>query len=540
MALVGDELAKILHTVGIYETVTCGCKGFRRKMNRRGITWCENHVPEILAHMKQQAQKRKIWYLFNETVARGMIDMAIKRARKSKDRPLADFFERVYCINLRRRPDRKKRVQSELRKHGWPFQDIEWIDAVDGKNVPVAPWWKAGGGAWGCYRSHLRLIEECLNDGVESVLLLEDDMTIDKDFVKQVTEFCKQVPEDWGMLYLGGQHLYVNQQAPTVVKGTNGLVYRPYNVNRTHAWALRGDTMRKAYKHLNRKDWQGNMHIDHHLGRMHQRREDPIYCPNEWLIGQADGKSNISGREIDRRFWTPAETYEHHKPDNVPFVAVVGLHSSGSSCLAGVLYHLGVYLGDKLVGYYGNDPDKNCGFEAVGLRDICEGAIPFPAREYKWPRHKIWNKLRGWINTNRRHASEKGTIAGGKYPMLCRMGNQLMNICGSSLRVIHITRPTDESIESLVRRAKQYDSTAVAEHQQWLEKGKEQFLKDVKKDQLLEVAYADLLANPKKEVERIAEFLELKPDVHATARACSYVKPEMRNVVIEEDEYKEV
>ncbi len=42
--------------------------------------------------------------------------------------------------------------------------------------------------------------------------------------------YVRELPEDWGLAYLGGQHLYAAKHPP---KKISDRVYRPYNVNRT-------------------------------------------------------------------------------------------------------------------------------------------------------------------------------------------------------------------------------------------------------------------------------------------------------------------
>ncbi len=447
---------------------------------------------------------------------------------------LKNFFERVYCINLDRRPDRWKQFIEGL-PADWPFKQPERWPAVDGKKCPPPPWWSQGGGAWGCYRSHLQIIEKCLNEGVESVLILEDDAICCEGFRDKVQRFLEALPSDWGMLYLGGQHLFVRDHPP---KAVNEHVFRPYNVNRTHAYALRGEVMRAVYRHLCRNHWKSKHHIDHHYGTMHMEQKWPIYCPGEWLVGQREGASNIAGREYDNpRFWPNAADVAKFIPDRFPFVAVVGLHSSGSSCLAGVLHHLGIHMGNTFVGYYGrdpNNPDKKCGFEAIGLAQICEWAIPFPVVGWLQPESKITDRLREWINARRREAAERRTIAGGKYPLLCRLGNPLRAVCGDQLRVIVSERPVDESIQSLIRReGSRRDPEQLELHQRWLEAGKRKLVEAMPSDRVLVVPYHELLTNPRAQVERICAFLQISPTEEQIQRAVEWPQPRHCHVKLE-------
>jgi len=322
----------------------------------------------------------------------------------------------------------------------------------------------------------------------------------------------------------------IDKQAP---KKINKAVFQPFNVNRTHCFGIRSTEMlRTVYKHLNRNDWHKAQHIDHHLGRLHQQRSRRIYCPWEWLVGQAEGQSNISGRTPPERFWAPAEQLESFDPKSTPLVAVLGLHASGSSAMAGVLYHLGLHLGNELLGYWGKDPDQNCGFEAVGLMAICQEAIPFPTTKLAIPKGQLWAKLKAFINEKRREAFFKGTTAAIKYPQLCRCGDQLRNICGDQLRVVHIKRPLAHSIKSMVNRAdvkedpKCSDETVEA-HQRWLWEGKEELIESLPSKQVLTVNFETLLSHPRVVVTKLKKFLKLKPTKEQVDKAVAYVKPDL-------------
>jgi hypothetical protein len=233
----------------------------------------------------------------------------------------------------------------------------------------------------------------------------------------------------------------------------------------------------------------------------------------------------------DHKLGFPNHAADSVNPREEPFVAVLGLHSSGSSCLAGVLYHLGLHLGNKLVGYYGDQPDQGkCGFEAEGLAAICEQVIPFLSTEYRMNQAAIWLHLCGWINQKRREAARRGTIAAGKYPQLCRLGRQLMNLCGDRLHVIVSERPIEESILSLQRRCPERSPEEVERHQRWLEEGKQRILDRLDPSRKLIVNYSQLLAAPREEAERIARFLRLTRDEARMEAVIKWVDPGKRHI----------
>ena len=222
----------------------------------------------------------------------------------------------------------------------------------------------------------------------------------------------------------------------------------------------------------------------------------------------------------------PLSSEDHSGRLAVPFVAVIGLHRSGSSCLAGVLHHLGVHMGEMLAGY-----EPTGGFEAVELMRLCESAYPFPSTEPAMPQAKIAAELRRYVAKACTTAARRGSrLAGGKYPQLCAMGAELQDACGGQLRIVHIERPLQESMASLKERSrKETDFLAasdaeVEQVQRWLWHEKQEFLKQVSH---VDVTFADLLAAPRREVERIASWLEIAPSEEAIGKAVAHVQPSM-------------
>ena len=430
-------------------------------------------------------------------------------------------FERVVCVSLARRAGRWKEFQARV-PDDWPFREIENFKAVDGKKCPAPNWWRPGNGAWGCYKSHLNILEQCLQDDVDSCLFLEDDAVFCDDFREKVRTFFDKLPDDWRMVYLGGQHLQAEMFPPVQV---NAHVYQPFDVNRTHAFAIRGRAMMEVvYKHLNAfKDWRKGNHIDHHLGRLHRQRYYPIYCPSQWLIGQEENYSDISRKYLRRRFYPAANSYDAVAED---YIVVLGLHRSGSSCLAMMLHKLGIHMGKNLVGIEGV---RGGGGEAAGLMKICEKAMPFPGRNLKGWTGSVQAALLTWIRESQREAKHYGNPAGGKYPHLCALAGQLESTLQGRMKVIHIDRPLEESIASLVRRDPNREPRELESLQRFLWDCKVAFLKTTQAP-VLNVEYDDVLANPREVVGRIVSFLGINPSKAQINHAVAHPRKEHRSV----------
>jgi hypothetical protein len=438
---------------------------------------------------------------------------------------LRDYFERVVCINLDRRSDRWEQVQRNLSDIEWPFRQCERFGAVDGALGKPPAWWRAGGGAWGCLQSHLRVIERAVMDGVSSILILEDDACFPKDFRERAARYLSEIPNDWQQIYLGGQHLRQNVQAPEFISNN---VCRPFNVNRTHAYALRGDFLVTVYRWLS--DYVAHAqnpqhHIDHRFGSLHETRRYNVYAPREWIVGQDEGYSDIRNASVPARFWAAASLEDKDLPD---LVAVIGLHRSGSSCLAGMLHKLGVHMGDHLTGY-----EKTGGFEAIGLARLCEAAYPFPSTQLHITEEDLRERLRAHIRHVRISALNRGLpLAGVKYPHLCVMGELLREICGDHLRIIHINRPIEASIRSLQARSQKSSgclriSNQVAEQvQHWLWDSKQRFLATVNH---LTLQYDQLATAPSIEIKRAIQYLQIEPTEMQRKQSVGHMSPELHH-----------
>jgi hypothetical protein len=202
---------------------------------------------------------------------------------------LEHMVKRVVLLNLDRRLDRWNEVMGQFAQD-WPFRKpVRWR-AIDGQKCPTPYEWRSGGGAWGCMQSHRQILEQCLLDGVDSILVLEDDALLMPNFREDLTAFMTEVPPDWECLMLGGQHM----KAPIPV---SERVVRCTNTQRTHAYILRGSIIRDLYR-----EWVSRKgHCDHSMGPFCADRR--TYAPTRFLIAQKGGSSDISGRVDKVRSW---------------------------------------------------------------------------------------------------------------------------------------------------------------------------------------------------------------------------------------------
>jgi GR25 family glycosyltransferase involved in LPS biosynthesis len=220
---------------------------------------------------------------------------------------LTDWFDRVYVINCAHRPDRLEETEKHLEETKMADNDkVIYYPAIIGDWTTCPADWGSGRGAWGCLRSHQRILEDVIHDRDErgrmncnNVLIMEDDVIFKDNPLERLNNFMEAVPEDWGQIYLGGQHRRPTKRTedPNVIIGGS--------INRTHAYAVNQPTLTALYRHISyATDYRDSTkHIDHQLELAHQRGDWPVYCPKEWMVGQRAGSSNISGKTNETKFW---------------------------------------------------------------------------------------------------------------------------------------------------------------------------------------------------------------------------------------------
>jgi hypothetical protein len=84
-----------------------------------------------------------------------------------------------------------------------------------------------------------------------------------------------------------------------------------------------------------------------------------------------------------------------------PIIVVLGARCSGTSAVAGVLHHLGVYMGSE---FSVAAREMNESFEDLGLHQLCSRAFSEPGDQLQMDRHSLEAKLRSWADHHRQTA----------------------------------------------------------------------------------------------------------------------------------------
>lgn len=433
---------------------------------------------------------------------------------------LHNFFDRCVVISLKRTPQRLVDFHKRIAECDWPFRSIDTFTAIDGNNCRPAKWWQEGRGSWGVKQSITRIIEDALNDGLNSVFIMEDDAVPCVGFREKIEKYLNAVPNTWQQLYVGGQHIFQEVRLPVRI---NEFVYRPYNCNRCQGIAFSRAGMEIAYKHLHKQTWpMPKTHIDHWFGKLAMERAIEVYAPWEWLLDQAEGQSTICGQRLEFRHWKDAAALDATLWPTV--VAVLGPWRSGTSCVAGALHHLGVSMGQNFA-HKANEFNPTGYWEEQKLLKLCQQCLEEPRMRDLNNRPARVSLLKGWLQTRK----TDGAFVGAKHAGLCLMVPAVVQAF-PKLKVVSVTRPIEESVRSL-EKTNWWPGVKPDEKRKILQNFIFHRDKNLKALNIptLELAYPDLLANPVATVSLIAEFVGIKPSPEEVNAAIDSLKPELNH-----------
>lgn len=137
---------------------------------------------------------------------------------------LNNFFDKIYCVNLDTRIDKWNECKKEFQKLDI---QVERFPAINGASL-----FKQGmnltAGAYGLMLTHQEILKEVVLKKYKNVLILEDDVTFIDNFYSYFFDKIQSLPEDWDLLYLGGNN-YFHQGNFKLVTGDPNMVVHKYN-----------------------------------------------------------------------------------------------------------------------------------------------------------------------------------------------------------------------------------------------------------------------------------------------------------------------
>ena len=161
-------------------------------------------------------------------------------------------FEKIYLINLQRRPDRLEAFMKCYKNTDMKNKPIIKFAAIDGSKVnmnsiPITELaqlemkqlqttgfrhkhYQLTKGAIGCYLSHLKIWEHAYMNKFNSVLVFEDDARPPPNILHQIQKNYDHFPKDWDII-LFGIHCHECEEQPTFKKVKRFILLHTYMIN---------------------------------------------------------------------------------------------------------------------------------------------------------------------------------------------------------------------------------------------------------------------------------------------------------------------
>jgi len=202
-----------------------------------------------------------------------------------------------------------------------------------------------------------------------------------------------------------------------------------------------------------------------------------------------------------------------------PIIVVLGPFGGGTSAVAGVLRHLGVFMGTGFDWAY-RAPHET--WEDSHLSRLCRRAIREPYGQLQIDPGSLQEKLRIWADDHRRAARIAGQRPGAKNPLLCFAVDFIRDAWGPVVPVV-VDRPFEKVVASLNRLGWWKDEQERAEATAHLIATLKLALGDTA---TVRVDFEALRAAPADVIRRLADDLGLKvTDAQVEAAVESILQP---------------
>jgi GR25 family glycosyltransferase involved in LPS biosynthesis len=210
-----------------------------------------------------------------------------------------DFFDRIYCISLEEREDRRQSAAASFAKVGLTGKVEFVLVKLHPSNVEQ-----------GMYESHMACLRKGLESGAKSIVVFEDDVIFDRfdaAHFKQCAQFLAEHP-DWKVLLLGA---LIRSSRKT----TNPFIQKVRYQSLAHAYALN----RHYAETLAYQPWQGIV-----IDTIFRPLDNDIYAVYPMFAFQndftSDNDKKYQGLELFRRLCGGLERiqkanefYQRHK-----------------------------------------------------------------------------------------------------------------------------------------------------------------------------------------------------------------------------------
>jgi hypothetical protein len=201
-----------------------------------------------------------------------------------------------------------------------------------------------------------------------------------------------------------------------------------------------------------------------------------------------------------------------------PIIVVLGPRCGGTSAVAGVLHHLGVFMGADFVWAH-RGPHET--WEDSRLSQLCVRAFSGPGDQLQMDAGSFRAKVQSWADEHRRAARMAGRRPGAKDPLLC-LAIDVIHDAGIPIVPVVVDRPVEKVVASLNQLGWLADEQERAESTAHLIATRDQALAGAA---TVRVDFEELRAAPADVIRRLADELGLAvTEAQLKAAADSVIK----------------
>jgi len=199
---------------------------------------------------------------------------------------LNEIVEKTYLINMEKRQDRLALSSIQLKNNNIEY---EVFPAIDGSKIYNDTF--MNNGQYGNYLSHLGILEKCVEQGIKTIAIFEDDVEFCEGFGSKFEQWFSLIPENWDMVYLGHNRIAgidIPTGHPEIVK-----IIGAYAI---HAFMLNEKAIHAAYEYLKNNKVISDVYyadLQHSMN---------AYGFSQQLCSQTPDWSDIDGKFVDHRW----------------------------------------------------------------------------------------------------------------------------------------------------------------------------------------------------------------------------------------------
>ena len=199
---------------------------------------------------------------------------------------LDNISSKIYVLNLKKRPDRREHIINELQKINCNNYII--IDAVDGNELVNTT--RLTNGMLGLNHTYLKIYNDWIKETPNDIIIIEDDCVFSDNFNQELFNYISNVPNDWDMLYFGGNH---NYHVGSKTEKINDYCIKLNNTYTAHCVVLKNYVFEELINNLR------SMEIENDVYMSTLQKKYNAYSTLKNITTQLPNFSNIENRLVD-------------------------------------------------------------------------------------------------------------------------------------------------------------------------------------------------------------------------------------------------